>query len=612
MVLAMDHDPVPRRSAPASSWSTATAAFAATVAARPDAVALRGGAGPDARTLTWSQYADEACRVAAALQDAGLLPGERVALLLRNRPEFHVADMGILLAGGTPVSLYNSSPPDRIAYVLDHAGTRFAVVEDVFAERAALARAAAPGLERIISVGDGFAGDLSFKDLVSAAPVDLERAAAGPTPDGFVTIIYTSGTTGEPKGVMLTHANVTFAVDTYHTVLGRSLAGLRQVSFLPMAHIAERLATHYFHVAEGSDVTTCSDLADLVPTMVTVQPEWFFSAPRLWEKLQGALEAIAASEGGPAVALAAARALGWRVFQAERDHGGAGPELAAEWAAVRRDHVVPLLETIGLGHVLIALTGAAPMPRTTAEFFLSLGVPLSEVWGMSETSGLGTWSPHRIVPGTAGRPVPGLEVRLRATDDGDRAEGDGEVLVRGPSVFGGYLHDPARTAEALDADGWLHTGDVGRFDADGNLMIVDRLKDIIVPSSGHNVSPAQLEARIKESPLVGQACVVGDGRPHVAALVVPDPEMARVWAADHDRPGASLADIATDPAFRADVEAHIGRINGSVPPAERIAAFAIVGDEWLPDSDVLTPTAKLKRRAVAGRYAPLIESLYGP
>jgi long-chain acyl-CoA synthetase len=374
--------------------------------------------------------------------------------MLRTRSEFHIADMGVLLAGGTPVSIYNSSPPDRIAYVLDHAGARLAVVDDAFAERFDVARKLVSGLDKVVRVGVP-GGDVAFADLLTAAPLDLERSASAVRPGDLLTVIYTSGTTGDPKGVLLTHANLTFAVDTYRTVLGRSLEGLRQVSFLPMAHIAERLATHYFHVCEGSDVTTCDDLAALVPTMARVQPEWFFSAPRLWEKLQAALETMAAagpagtsgddpaevSAADPAEwdAFTAARALGWRVFLADRDHGGADPGLAAEWQAARAEHITPLLERVGLAHVLIALTGAAPIPKPTSEFFLSLGVPLSEVWGMSETAGLGTWSPHHIVPGTTGRPVPGVEIRL-GTDD--------EILVRGPCVFAGYLDDPARTAGA--------------------------------------------------------------------------------------------------------------------------------------------------------------------
>ncbi|MGH9036284.1 MAG: AMP-dependent synthetase/ligase [Acidimicrobiia bacterium] len=589
---------------------TITAAFATRVSAQADDVALRAGAGDDAPGLTWSDYADQACGAAAGLRALGLRRGERVALMVRNRPEFHVADMAILLAGGTPVSIYNSSPPDRIAYVVNHAEARIAVVEDVFAGRFAAARAQTPKLEHTVSVGGPTDSDGTFTDLVAADPLDLASAAGEVSPEDLLTIIYTSGTTGDPKGVMLTHRNLCFAVDTYSNVLGRSLQGLRQVSFLPMAHIAERMATHYFHIAEGSVVTTCDDLTALVPTMARVQPEWFFSAPRLWEKLQGAIEAMASADPAAAKGFAEARRLGWEVFLAERDGNGPGPDVAAEWEAARREHVLPLLTKVGLGRVIIALTGAAPIPRHTSEFFLSMGVPLSEVWGMSETAGLGTWSPHHIVPGSVGKPVPGVELRLGPPGDRGAPEGDGEIQVRGPFVFSGYLKDPERTAETLDAEGWLHTGDVGRFDEDGNLSIVDRIKDILVPSSGHNVSPAQLEARLKECPLVGQACVVGDGRAHVAALLVPDPEMARAWATAHGAEGASLADLATHPEFRAEIGTFVDALNQGVPAAERIVAFEVLGEEWKPDSEVLTPTAKLKRRAVNQRYAGVIDTLY--
>jgi long-chain acyl-CoA synthetase len=589
---------------------TITAAFAATVAAQPDDVALRSGTGGAAAPLTWSAYADQACRIAAGLSALGLRRGERVALMLRNRPEFHAADMGILLAGGTPVSIYNSSPPDRIAYVAGHAEARLAIVEDVFAERFAAARPGAGRVEKVVSVGAGDVGDLRFEELLDAPPVDLEAAAADVAPEDLLTIIYTSGTTGDPKGVMLSHANLTFAVETYGAVLGRSLQGLRQVSFLPMAHIAERLATHYFHVCQGSVVTPCDDLTALVPTMARVQPEWFFSAPRLWEKLQGAIEAMVSADPVVVEGFAEARRLGWQVFLAERDGDGAGAGLAAAWQEAHHRYVAPVLEKVGLGRVVIALTGAAPMPRHTSEFYLSLGVPLSEVWGMSETAGLGTWSPHRIVPGTTGEPVPGVEIRLGPPGQIGGPDGEGEILVRGACVFSGYLNDPERTAEALDADGWLHTGDVGRFDAGGNLSIVDRIKDIIVPSSGHNVSPAQLEAVLKECPLVGQACVVGNGRPHVAALLVADPEMARAWAAGHGLGVAALAEVVAHPAFRAEIAVFVDTLNAALPKAERVVAFAVLADEWLPDSDVLTPTAKLKRRAVNDRYGTLIDGLY--
>jgi long-chain acyl-CoA synthetase len=335
--------------------------------------------------------------------------------------------------------------------------------------------------------------------------------------------------------------------------------------------------------------------------MVAVQPEWFFGAPRLWEKLQAGINTVAGADTDGAEAFAAARRLGWQAFLARRDQGTVDEALAKEWAAAHADQVAPVLQRVGLGGVVIALTGAAPVPRHTSEFFLSLGVPLSEVWGMSETAGTGTWSPHHIVPGTAGRPVPGLEVRL---GDGD------EILVKGPCVFAGYLDDPQRTAEVLDADGWLHTGDVGRFDGEGNLSIVDRIKDILVPSSGHNVSPAQLEALLKESPLVGQACVVGNGKPHVAALLVLDPEMARAWAAAHGVEDSAPASLAGHAELRAEIGTFVEEVNQRLPRAERIVTFAVLGDEWLPDSDVLTPTAKVKRRAVQERYTEIIDALY--
>ena len=578
---------------------TITAAFSQTVARQADDVALRSGSGAERISMTWAEYAEAASRVAGALRSLGLRRGDRVALMVRNRPEFWVADMGVLLAGGTPVSIYNSSPPDRIAFVAGHAEARIAVVEDLFLDRFAGARVQAPDVEQVVSVGPG--GDLTLDDLLGSAALDLGQAAAEVRPDDLVTVIYTSGTTGDPKGVMLSHANVTFAADVYRRVLGRSLQGLRQVSCLPMAHIGERTATHYFHTTQGSVVHCCPDLTGLPALLAEVQPDWFFSAPRFWEKLQAGIQAKVEQDAAGAEAFARARALGWQVFVGQWDGVPLPEGLEDEWKRARRDHIEPVLERVGFGNVSVAITGAAPTPRHLSEYILSLGIPFSEVWGMSETSGTGTWSPHRIVPGTAGRPVPGVEIRLGAAD---------EILVRGPCVFQGYLKDPVRTSETIDTDGWLHTGDIGHFDNEGNLTVVDRLKEIIVPSSGHNVSPAQIEAQLKSSALIGQACVVGSGRPHLAALLVLDPDAVASWSRGRDLDGMPAAGLAEHPALRREIADFVAGVNDTLPPAERVRGFAIVADEWLPDSDVLTPTSKLKRRSIEARYETVINRLY--
>lgn len=559
-------------------------AFAATVDRRPGRVALRWQTEAGWDQLDWRDYADRACRLAGALRALGLRRGERVCLMLRNRPEFHIADMAIQLAGAVPVSIYNSSPPENIGYVAAHARARFAVVEDRFIPRCRAAQPMMPELQAVIGVGAASDADEAFDDLLTGDAVDLTEAAAAVCPADLATVIYTSGTTGPPKGVMLTQANIVFAAGVKEALYGRMLEGLRSISYLPMAHVGERLLTHYLHVTQGTVVTPCPDLGRLSEHLVAIQPEMFGAAPRLWEKLQQAIEAqvaaVAAEED-----FAHARTLGLEFFAAEQD-GSVDVNLADRWTRARLEAILPFLRPVGLGEVIVAMTGSAPISRSMIDYFVSLGLPLSEAWGMSETSGVGSGGdPFRIRPGTAGRPVPGVEIR---TAD------DGEILVRGPNLFAGYLSDESRTAESFDADGWFHTGDAGVFDAEGNLRIVDRLKEMIVPSSGHNVSPVNLESALKESPLVAQACVVGDGRPYVGALVVVEPRVAG-WDAEE---------------LRREIRRHVDAVNDRFPRSEQIRAFVVLTEEWPVDGEFLTPTGKLKRRVIRERFAAEIESLY--
>ncbi|GAC1326374.1 MAG: AMP-dependent synthetase/ligase [Mycobacteriales bacterium] len=586
---------------------TVVTGFLATVAAHPRATALRWRAGPGAEdwaSLSWQDYADRAARLAGGLKALGLTRGDRVVLMMRNRPEFHLLDIAVLLCGGTPISLYNSSSPDQIGYLAGHCAAAVAVVEDAgFLDRLLAVRSRLPGLSQVVVIepdADTPADVHRYADLLGADPVDLGAAAGIAQPDDLATVIYTSGTTGAPKGVMTTHANLCWQVESFARIRGRDAAGERAVSFLPMAHVAERMVTHYLHVMTGTEVTTCPDPSLLGGYLLATRPHFVFGPPRVWERLLAGIRAALARDPDRQDAFEAALEVGREVSRL-RDAGDDVPvELLSRWEPLDADVLAPVRAMVGLDQGRWIITGAAPTPVEVIEFFRALGVPLSETYGMSENQGSLTWEPFRVRPGTAGRAMPGVELRLAD---------DGEVLARGGNVFAGYLDDPDRTAEAL-ADGWLHTGDIGVLDDEGYLRIVDRKKELIITAGGKNVSPANLEAALKSVPLVGQACVIGDARPFITALLVLDPEAAPAWAAAQAIEGGSLVELAVHPSVRAEVERGVAAVNAGFSRAEQVKTFALLGEEWLPDSGELTPTMKLKRRGIHEKYAEVIEGLY--
>ena len=541
--------------------------FAATVRARADSTALRWRPPGEDRwsQWTWSEYADLATRAASGLQELGLERGQRVALMMRNRAEFHPADMAVYLAGGTAFSIYNSSSVEQVAHQLRHSEATIAIVgEPDLLEVVEKARSNAPGLRHVVAVDDprdGAARVHRWSEVLRRPPVDLEEAAAKVQPSDTATFIYTSGTTGPPKAVMLTHANLCAGVEALVSVLGIDPTGLRMVSYLPMAHIAERLLTHYLAARSGVITHPCRDPSAVTAFLPVVRPELFFGPPRVFEKLCSTMRVAGSSD-------------------------------AASLA---------LRERIGLEQCRVVFTGAAPPPLDVIEFFHHIGLPLNEFYGLSESTGMLSAEVAHPRPGTVGQPIAGCAVRLLD---------DGEILCRGPMVFAGYFHDPEKTAEALDPDGWLHTGDIGVIE-DGYLRVVDRKKELIVTSGGKNIAPANLENALKHIPLVGQACVVGDRRPFVTALLVLDPDVATAWAKERGIEAASMHKLASDPDVRAAVAEGVAAVNDRVSNAERIKRFVVLGDEWLPDSDVLTPTMKLKRRAVLNRYRSEIDTLYG-
>jgi long-chain acyl-CoA synthetase len=584
---------------------TVPRSFLEQVRSRPDAVALRWQDGDAWHEWTWADYADRACRLAGSLGDLGVGPGDRVVLMTRNRPEFHVADVAVLLLGATPVSIYNSSSAEQVAFIAQNCGARAALVEDAaYLARVLEVRPSLADLRHVAVIDESaVVGDVfPWSELLARDPLDLEETAQVAQPTDLATVIYTSGTTGTPKGVMLDHANVAWTVLSLRLALGdMDPIGRRAVSYLPMAHIAERMTGHYQAIEFGYEVTTCPEASLVAQYLPQVRPEMFFAVPRVWEKMEAGVRAFLSADADQAAAFEEAL----RVGRVAAEHRARGAELPADlvgpYEEAEAKAFAPVRALLGLDQVVAAISGAAPISRTVFDFFRAIGVPLSEIYGLSETSGPMTWEPFRVRPGTVGPPIPGEEVRL--------AE-DGEVVCRGGNIFRGYLDDPARTAEALDADGWFHSGDIGEFDEEGYLRIVDRKKELIITAGGKNVSPANIEAALKSHPLVGQACVIGDGRPFIAALLVLDPEVAPTWATKQGIDAGSLADLAGHPDLVAAVEQAVEDANVHFSHAERVKRFVVLGEEWLPDSEELTPTMKLKRRGVHTKYAEHIESLY--
>ncbi len=587
---------------------TVATRFRATVQRQPDAVALRWREGDGWCEWTWADYAARATRLTAALAGLGVSRGDRVVLMMRNRPEFHVADMAVLLLGATPISIYNSSAPEQVRYLVGHCRATVGVFEGLdYLGKVLEVRRDLPALAHVAVIDDpkGRAPSdvLRWDDLLAAPPVDLDSAADTAQPADLATVIYTSGTTGPPKGVMLDHANVCWTAESLRLALAEEMTpeGRRLVSYLPMAHIAERMTSHYQGVSFGYEVTTCPEPGQIASYLTEVRPEVLFAVPRVWEKIHAGVQAVLAGDAGRRVAFERALEVGGRAAECRARGEELPADLRPAFEQTEAETLRPVRELLGLDQVVAGISGAAPIPREVFDFFRALGVPLSEIYGLSETSGPMTWEPFRVRPGTVGPPIAGCEVRLAD---------DGEVICRGGNVFRGYLEDPERTADAIDTDGWFHSGDVGVFDEAGFLTIVDRKKELIITAGGKNISPANLEAALKAHPLIGQACVIGDGRPFVAALLVLDPEVAPAWAKQHGLEAATLAALAESPEVRAELQHGVDNANAAFSQVERVKRFVILHDEWMPDSVELTPTMKLKRRGIHSKYAGEIESLY--
>jgi long-chain acyl-CoA synthetase len=553
--------------------ATVAEAFQVTAQAHPDRCALRTKG--DGLSMSWRKYADKVRAVAAGLAGLGLERGATMALMLTNRPEFHWFDAAAMHLGATPFSLYNTYTSEQIQYQVRDAGARIVVTEEAFEERVR----ALDGVEHVLVVEQD--------DVEQHAPqsFDFEATWRSVEPTDLLTLIYTSGTTGPPKGVQLTHANLVSALNGFDQIIQFPDKG-RVISWLPMAHIAERASSHYLPMFVGFSTTCCPDPRQVAAYLPEVHPTWFFAVPRIWEKLKAAIEAGIEAEQDAERKQATEWALAVGLRRAR------GEDVGEEYEKADALVLSKIRERLGLDQVESVNVGAAPTSPEVIEFFHAIGIPLAELWGMSETSGYGTCNPpEKIKIGTVGPPAPDAEIKLAD---------DGEVLIRGPFVMTGYRNDPEKTRETVDDDGWLHTGDIGEFDEDGYLKLVDRKKELIISAGGKNMSPANIEAKLKaSSPVIGQAIAIGDGKPYNVALITLDPDVAPAFEQQKGRD-----------ALLAEVQRGIESANEQLARVEQIKRFKLLDEDWQPGGDELTPTMKLKRKPIHEKYASEIEALY--
>jgi long-chain acyl-CoA synthetase len=580
---------------------------------RGEALAIRHKALGIWRRTSWSQYAENVRRLAASLLAFGLRHQENVAVLGENRPEWLYTSLGIMAAGGATCGIYPTSAPEQVLYLLDHSEARVLFVENEEQLEKVLPILARTRVERVV-VWDpkglwGFSDPrVVFQEefekegdaLRAAEPRRLEERLAQVSPGDTAMIIYTSGTTGNPKGAMLSHGSALFMsgalVEAY---------GSRQeddlVSYLPLAHIYENLGSVLLHLRMGYVVNFVESLDTLFQNLREVSPTNFASVPRIWEKLASTIELrMADSTWLKRTLYQLAVAVGRR-WVAARDAGQVPTTLRVARFVTSWLVLEPLKRRIGFDRTRLAFSGAAPASPELFGYFQALGIPLVEGYGMTESTGvIAVNRPDRPLVGTVGEPLPGVEVVL--------AE-DGEILTRGPHLFKGYFKDPAQTALAVDAEGWLHTGDVGRF-LEGRLQIVDRKKDLIITAGGKNIAPAYLENKLKFSPYIQDAIVIGDRRKFVVALVLIDEDNVTKFAQDNRLPFATFAELTQAPEIQRLIAQEVDQVNRTLSQVEAIKKFALLPRRFYEEEGDVTPTKKVKRRNLEERYGELIESLY--
>ena len=588
-----------------------------------DPALLARTASGDFLPLSWAQYQEQTRSVAAACLALGLPVGGVIGIIAESRVEWVITAIGAMTAGGIAAGVYQTSTPEQVAYILRHSDALVAVIENLAQwQRLRPSLPSLPQLRRVVLM-EG-AGELSPEDQALPGPtgeplcqgwsaflssgtahqaaVDARLAAL--RADQVATIIYTSGTTGIPKGVMLSHENLAWTANCSLQMYPCDEKDI-VVSYLPLSHIAEQMFSVYLPIYAGSRVYFAGGMDRLRETLLVARPTLMLGVPRVWEKLQAALVAkLQQAKPIQRRVIAWARDVGLRAGNYALEHGKPYGLLALEERLAERLLFRKLKTALGLDRVRYAVVGAAAIRKEVLEFFLTLQLPIREVYGQSECTGpLSSCTPQpggtRL--GTVGKPLPGTTCQLGP---------DGEILFKGPNVFVGYFKDPAATAETL-ADRWLHTGDIGEFDAEGFLRITDRKKDLFKTSGGKYIAPQHLEGLLRTIPMISQAVIIGEGRKYLTALLTLDADRVLAFAKQHELV-ADLEALAADPKVLAQVQEQLEKINLALPRYETIKRFTLLAQDFTIERDEMTPTQKLKRKVILQHHSGAIETMYPP
>jgi long-chain acyl-CoA synthetase len=598
---------------PASAGRTLSDLFYGSVDTHRKPDHLRYKAGGQWKDISSDEFRRAVEETALGLRELGVEKGARVALLSENRPEWAITDLATLSAAAVVVPIYATLTPAQALYILNDSEAKVCVVSNsAQLRKIAEIRAQAPHLRHVVRMDPAAeppANTLTLDELrargrepLARDPQAVRRRAAEAKPDDLATLVYTSGTTGDPKGVMLTHRNIVSNVEAAKSVFMEFGPADVALSFLPLSHIFERMAGYYMMINAGATIAYAESVEQVPANMAEVRPTLMCSVPRLYEKMYARInEKVASDPPARQKIFRWAIGVGRQVLQHTVEKRSPGALLKIKHALANRLVFGKVKERVG-GRLRVFVSGGAPLAREIAEFFGAAGLSILEGYGLTETSPVITCNrPDDFKPGTVGKPLPGVEVKIAD---------DGEILTRGPHVMRGYYNKPEATAEAIDAEGWFHTGDVGMFDAQGFLVITDRKKDIIVTSGGKNIAPQPIENLVKTNRYIAEIVMIGNKRHFPAALVVPNFENLEKWARDNGLAFSSREELIARPEVTGFYDRTVAELTAHLASFEKIKKVALVAREFTLEAGEITPTLKVKRRVVEQKYKDVIDRLY--